>query len=189
MGKVIWKSGTLVYPVPAVMVSCGDNIQNYNIITIAWTGNINSDPAMTYISVRPERYSYKIIKQTGEFVINLTTKELVKATDYCGVRSGKDINKFDIMGLTASKASIVKAPLIAESPVNIECKVNKIVSLGSHDMFISDVVAINVDEKYIDSNGKFCLENAEPICYSHGQYYGLTKSLGHFGFSVKKNRK
>lgn len=188
MGKINWKPGTLVYPVPAVMVSCGNSDSNYNIITVAWTGNINSEPAMTYISIRPERYSYNIIKNTGEFVINLTTKKLAKATDYCGVCSGRDINKFKQMNLTAAKASKLKAPIIEESPVNIECCVEKIIPLGSHDMFISKVVAIDVDEKYIDKNGKFWLENSNPICYCHGQYYGLSESLGHFGFSIKKNK-
>lgn len=189
MGKVIWKPGTLVYPVPAVMISCGDKVDNYNILTIAWTGTINSDPAMTYISIRPERHSYEIIKRTGEFVINLTTQQLARATDYCGVTSGRDVNKFKKMNLTAVKASIVNAPLIAESPVNIECKVRQIIALGTHDMFMADVVSINVDEKYIDSKGKFWLEDSEPICYCHGQYYGLTKSLGHFGFSIKNLNK
>lgn len=187
MSKAIWKPGTLVYPVPAVMISCGDSPDNQNILTIAWTGNINSEPAMTYISVRPERYSYNIIKQTKEFVINLTTKELVKATDYCGVRSGRDVDKFKEMNLTKQKASVVKAPLIAESPVNIECQVTQIITLGSHDMFLAKVVSIDVDEKYMDDNGKFCLEKANLICYSHGQYYGLTDTLGHFGFSIKKS--
>lgn len=188
MSKAIWKPGTLVYPAPAVMVSCGDSEENYNIITIAWAGNINSDPAMTYISIRPERYSYNIIKSTGEFVINLTTQKLVRATDYCGVCSGKNVNKFKEMNLTASKSSKLKAPIIEESPVNIECCVKQIVPLGSHDMFISTVVVVDVDEKYIDKNGKFWLENSNPICYCHGQYYGITKSLGHFGFSIKKNK-
>lgn len=186
MSKAVWKPGTLVYPVPAVMVSCGDNVENYNILTIAWTGTINSDPAMAYISVRPERYSYEIIKRTGEFVINITTEELTKATDYCGVNSGRDVDKFRKLNLTPVSASVVKAPLIDESPVNIECKVNQIIPLGTHDMFMADVVCVNVDQKYIDENGKFWLEHSKPICYSHGQYYGLTKSLGHFGFSVKK---
>lgn len=186
MEKVIWKPGTLVYPVPAVMISCGDKVDNYNILTIAWTGTINSDPAMTYISVRPERHSYEIIKRTGEFVINLTTQELARATDYCGVTSGRNVNKFKELNLTALKASTVKAPLIGESPVNIECQVRQIIALGTHDMFMADVVSINVDEKYIDKSGKLWLENADPICYCHGQYYGLTKSLGHFGFSIKK---
>lgn len=188
MNKIVWKPGNLVYPVPAVMISCGDSEQNYNILTVAWTGNINSDPAMTYISVRPERYSYQIIKRTGEFVINLTTEELVKATDYCGVCSGRDVDKFKQMNLTPIHANEVKAPLIGESPVNIECRVSQIIPLGTHDMFISNVVCIDVDEKYIDQSGKFCLEKANPICYSHGQYYGLTESLGNFGFSIKKNK-
>jgi flavin reductase (DIM6/NTAB) family NADH-FMN oxidoreductase RutF len=188
MGKAVWKPGTLVYPVPAVMISCGDAVENYNILTIAWTGTINTNPAMTYISVRPSRYSYEIIKRTGEFVINLTTQQLTKATDFCGVRSGRDINKFKYLNLTPVAASVIKAPLIDESPVNIECKVSQIIPLGSHDMFMAEVVAVNVDDKYIDETGKFWLERSNPICYSHGQYYGLTKSLGHFGFSVKKKK-
>lgn len=189
MSKLLWKPGTMVYPVPPVMVSCGDNEENYNILTIAWTGTINTSPAMTYISVRPERHSYELIKRTGEFVINLTTENLVKETDYCGVKSGRDVNKFKETGLTFEKASIVKSPLIAESPVNIECKVTQIIPLGTHHMFMAEVAAVNVDEKYMDETGKFCLEKAKPICYSHGQYYGLTESLGHFGYSIRKNKK
>ncbi|MBF8982081.1 flavin reductase family protein [Lutibacter sp. B2] len=180
----------MIYPVPAVMVSCGDSEENYNIITIAWTGTICTDPAMTYISIRPERHSYELIKRTKEFVINLTTEDLAKATDFCGVKSGKNINKFKEMNLTPQKASKINAPMIAQSPVNIECKVEQIVSLGSHDMFIAKVLAVNVDDYYLDSKGKFNLDQAKPICYSHGQYYSLKNSIGHFGFSIsKKNKK
>lgn len=189
MAKITWKPGTMVYPVPAVLVTCGDSEENYNIITIAWTGTICSDPAMTYISVRPERYSYEIISRTREFVINLTTESLVRATDYCGVKSGRDVNKFKEMNLTPEKASKVKAPMIKESPVNIECKITKILKLGTHDMFIAKVLAVNVDESYIDAKNKFHLDWAKPICYSHGQYYSLKKSLGTFGFSVAKKKK
>lgn len=186
MSKQVWKPGTMIYPLPAVMVSCGD-MENANIITVAWAGTICTNPAMTYISIRPERYSYDIIKKMGEFVINLTTKELVYATDWAGVKSGRDFNKFEKLSLTKQKASIVMAPLIKESPVNIECKVKEIKELGSHHMFISEVVAVNADEQYFDANNKFCLEEANLITYSHGKYYELGKELGKFGFSVKKH--
>lgn len=188
MAKLMWKPGTMIYPVPAVMVSCSDKNGNYNIITVAWTGTICTDPAMTYISLRPERYSYPLIKDTGEFVINLTTEDLVKATDYCGVKSGRDIDKFMETGLTPEKANLVNCPLIKESPVNIECKVESILKLGSHDMFLSRVLSVNIDEKFIDETGKFHLDEARPICYSHGQYYGLKKTLGRFGFSVARKK-
>lgn len=187
--KQTWKAGTMVYPVPAVMVSLGTNDEEHNIITIAWTGTICSDPAMTYISVRKERHSHKILKKNMEFVINLTTKDLAFATDFCGVKSGKDINKFKKMNLNKEKASKINTPLIKESPVNIECKVTEIIELGSHDMFLAKVVAVNVDEEYIDENGKFHLDKAKPIAYSHGEYYELGNALGHFGFSVKKKKK
>lgn len=189
MSKQIWKPGTMLYPVPAVMVSCGDYDGEKNILTIAWTGTINTNPAMTYISVRPERYSYDIIKNTGEFVINLTTEELAFATDFCGVRSGKDIDKFKKMKLTPERASVVKCPVIKESPINIECKVKDIVKLGSHDMFVSEVVSVLADEKYMDKTGRFNFEKSKPLCYSHGEYYGLGKYLGKFGYSVKKDKK
>ena len=172
------------------MVSCGATSDEYNILTISWTGTICTDPPMCYISVRPERHSYGIIKRNGEFVINLTTKELAFATDWCGVRSGADHNKFEEMGLTPVKAEKVKAPLIKESPVNIECVVKEIKELGTHHMFISEVVAVNADRKLIDKKtGAFRLYDAEPICYSHGKYYETGKLIGKFGFSVKKRRK
>lgn len=189
MSKQIWKPGTILYPVPTVMVTCGDIDGKYNILTIAWTGTINSDPAMTYISVRPSRYSYNIIKETGEFIINVTTEPLAFATDFCGVRSGKDIDKFKEMNLTPEKASIVKCPAIKESPINIECKVKDIVHLGTHDMFVAEIVAGMADEDYIDQNGKFNFQASKPICYSHGEYYGLGKYLGKFGYSVEKKKK
>ena len=190
MGKVIWKPGTMIYPLPAVMVSCGSVPEEYNIITISWTGTICTDPAMCYISVRPERYSYGIIKKNGAFVINLTTKELAFATDWCGVKSGNKFNKFKEMGLTPEKASKVNAPLIKESPVNIECIVKEITELGSHHMFISEVVAVNADEIYIDKqSGLFKLNEASPICYSHGKYYETGALIGKFGFSVEKKTK
>lgn len=185
MSKQVWKPGTMVYPLPAVMVSVGD-MNDSNIITVAWTGTICTDPAMVYISVRPERYSYNIIKEKREFVINLTTKELAKKTDFAGVRSGRNVDKFDKLKLTKEKASQVNAPLIKESPVNIECKVTEIKKLGSHHMFIAKVLAVDVDEKYLDEKGRFCLEKANLISYSHGVYYEQGKNIGKFGFSVKK---
>ena len=186
MAKELWKPGNMLYPLPVVMVSVAGLHGEKNIITIAWAGTICSDPPMVSISVRPERYSYKLLKETGEFVINLTTKDLVYATDYCGVKSGRDIDKFKEMNLTAIPGEVVKAPLIAESPVNIECKVTEVKPLGTHDMFIAEVVAVHADEKYMDENHKFHLENAEPIVYSHGAYLETGKQLGTFGFSVKK---
>ncbi|GMQ56395.1 flavin reductase family protein [Vallitalea sediminicola] len=186
MAKINWKPGNMIYPLPAVLVTCGNNIDNYNVITIAWTGTICTNPPMTYISVRPNRYSYNIIEETKEFVINLSCEKLVRAVDYCGVRSGRDINKFKEMNLTIEEAKEVKAPLIAESPVNIECKVKEIIKLGSHDMFMAEVVAVNADEKYLDDNNKFHLDKSNPICYSHGTYFGLGKKLGTFGYSVAK---
>ena len=186
MGKQEWKPGNMLYPLPAVMVSCADKKGNSNILTVAWAGTVCTNPPMVSISVRPERYSYPILKETGEFVINLTTKELAFATDYCGVKSGRDVDKFKEMGLTPIPASEVKAPMIKESPVNIECKVRQILPLGSHDMFLADVVAVHADEKYMDEKHKFHLEQAEPIIYSHGSYFGCGELLGTFGYSVKK---
>lgn len=190
MGKIDFKPGTMVYPLPAVMVSCGSNPEEHNIITIAWTGTICSDPPMCYISVRPNRHSYDIIKKNGEFVINLTTKELAKATDWCGCRSGNKYNKWNEMGLTPGEAKIVKAPIINESPVSIECKVKEIIDLGVHHMFIANVVNVRVDDKYLDANtGKFDLESAIPLVYNHGAYYELGKKVGKFGFAVEKKKK
>lgn len=183
---VMWKPGNMLYPVPAVMVSAADKEGNTNIITVAWTGTICSDPAMLYISVRPERHTYHMIKETGEFVVNLTTKDLVKATDYCGVRSGRDVDKWKDMNLTPGKAHKVNAPVIEESPVNLECKVVKIEELGSHHMFLAEVVAVDVDEKYMDEKGKFHLNQTELVTYSHGSYLETGKELGTFGYSVKK---
>ena len=154
MSKTLWKSGTFEYPIPAVMVSCGD-MKNSNIITVAWTGILCTNPAQVYISIRPERYSYNIIKESGEFVINLTTEKLAYSTDWCGVKSGRDVDKFKEMKLTKQKAHFVKCPLIEESPVSIECKVKEIRDLGSHHMFIADVLGINSDDKYIDEKGAF----------------------------------
>lgn len=178
----------MIYPLPAVLVSCGATPEEYNMLTVAWTGTICSDPAMCYISVRPERHSYEIIKRTGEFVINLTTEALARATDWCGVRSGKDYNKWQEMGLTPAPASVVKAPLIEQSPVSIECRVKQIIPLGTHDMFIAEVVNVAVDEQYLDEKGKFDMVRAGLMAYSHGEYFTLGKSLGHFGWSVRKKK-
>lgn len=184
--KQIWNPGNMLYPLPVVMVSVADKNGKPNIITIAWTGTISSDPAMASISVRPERYSYDIIKETGEFVINLTTKDLCYATDYCGVKSGRDIDKFKEMGLTPMPAKYVKAPIIGECPVSIECKVEQVLPLGSHDMFVAKVLAVHADERYLDEKGRFCLEKAQPIVYSHGEYFTMGENIGKFGYSVKK---
>lgn len=186
MAKIQWKPGNMVYPLPAVMVSCADQSGNSNIITVAWTGTVCTNPPMAYISVRPERYSYQMIRETEEFVINLTTKDLAYATDFCGVRSGRDVDKFSEMNLTKEKASCVSAPMIGESPVNIECKVTQVLELGSHHMFLAEVVAVHVDERYLNENQKFELGKAEPLAYSHGEYYQLGELLGTFGYSVKK---
>lgn len=188
MAKQSWEPGNMVYPLPAVMVSVRDQAGQDNIITVAWTGTICTNPPMAYISVRPERYSYHMIKESGEFVINLTTRDLAWATDYCGVTSGRDVDKFAKCHLTKEAADEVSAPLIAESPVNIECKVREIKELGSHHMFLADVVAVHADEKYMDETGRFCLDQAEPIAYSHGTYYSLGEKLGTFGYSVKKKK-
>lgn len=186
MQREDFKPGTLIYPLPAVLVSCGDS-EEYNLITVAWTGTICSDPAMCYISVRKERHSHALLMRTGEFVINLTTRKLARATDWCGVRSGRDYDKFKEMGLTAAPARHVGVPLVAESPVNIECKVKQVLELGSHDMFIAEVVGVEVDPQYIDpETGKFHLEKADLMAYSHGAYYTLGEQLGTFGWSVRK---
>ncbi|WP_075590781.1 flavin reductase family protein [Labilibacter marinus] len=190
MSKVDWKPGNMVYPLPAVMVTVGNAPENYNIITIAWTGTICSDPPMCYISVRKGRHSYPILKETGEFVINLTTKDLAYATDWCGVRSGRQYDKFKEMNLTPGKASKVSAPIIEESPVNIECKVTQVVELGTHDMFMAEVVNVKADDKYIDeASGAFSLFKAKPICYSHGNYYEVGKKIGKFGYAVEKKKR
>lgn len=188
MSKQLWKAGNMVYPLPAVMVSCG-TMEKGNIITIAWTGTICTNPPMVYISIRTTRYSYEIIKQSREFVINLTTKDLARATDYCGVRSGKDIDKFKENKLTPIKGDFVSAPMIEESPVNIECRVTGIQELGSHHMFIAEVLGVHVDEKYMDEKGKFNLADSKPIAYSHGTYFDLGNPIGTFGYSVAKKKK
>ena len=189
MAKLSWKPGNMLYPVPAVLVSCRNKEGKDNVLTIAWAGTICSDPAMLSISVRKERYSYPMIKESGEFVVNLTTKALVEATDYCGVKSGKDEDKFAAMNLTKGEAEKINAPIIMESPVNIECKVKQVLELGCHDMFIAEVLAINADEKYIDEKGAFDISKCDLIAYSNGNYYSLGKKIGRFGFSVQKNKK
>ena len=188
MSKVQWKGGTFIYPIPAVMVSCG-TMEKSNIITVAWTGILNTNPAMCYISVRPERYSHNIIKENGEFAINLTTRQLAYATDWCGVKSGRGVDKFKEMKLTKEKANIISVPLIKESPVSVECKVKEIVPLGSHDMFVAEIVAIDADEKYIDEKGAFDISKCDLIAYANGGYYPLESKIGKFGYSVQKKSK
>lgn len=188
MKKQDWKPGNMLYPVPAVMVSCGREGEKPNIVTVAWAGTVCSDPVMVSISVRPERYSYDIIKETREFVINLTTRELTRATDWCGVKSGRDVDKFAEMNLTAGPANHLKyAPVIAESPVNLECRVTEIQELGSHHMFLAEVVGVQVSEKFLDDTGKFELNATDLVAYSHGEYFVLGEKLGKFGYSVKKS--
>ena len=186
MAKEVWKPGNMLYPLPAVLVTVADGEGNDNVLTVAWTGTVCSDPAMVYVSVRPSRYSHHMIKETGEFVINLTTKQLAFATDYCGVRSGRDEDKFAAMKLTKEKAKYVGAPLIKESPVNIECEVVDIIPCGSHDMFLAKVLCVHADKQYMDKNGKFDLAKAKPLVYSHGQYYDTGEKIGKFGYSVQK---
>lgn len=189
MAKQEWKPGNMLYPLPAVLVTCRDAKGRDNVLTVAWTGTINTNPPMVYISVRPERYSYEMIRSTKEFVINLTTKELAWATDFCGVNSGRDMDKFERCKLHKEAASVVAAPLIAESPVNIECRVTEEKKLGSHSMFLAKVVLVHADEAYMDEKGRFSFAKAKPIVYSHGEYYRLGEKLGTFGYSVKKKGK
>lgn len=186
MAKQNWKPGNMLYPVPAVMVSCNREGETPNIITIAWAGTICSDPAMVSISVRKERYSHSIIEETGEFVINLVTKDLAYATDFCGVRSGRDVDKFKEMGLTPVPSEKINAIKIAESPVNLECKVTGVQHLGSHDMFIAEVVNVTIDDRYMDEKGAFHLNSADLVAYSHGEYFVLGEKIGKFGYSVQK---
>lgn len=189
MSKQIWKPGNMLYPVPAVMVTVSDGQGNDNIITIAWAGTINSDPAMVSISVRKSRYSHELLMKNKEFVINLVTKDLTYAMDYCGVKSGRDMDKFSAMKLTKGKASTVNVPVIEESPLNIECKVKDILELGSHDMFLAEVTAVLADEKYMDENGRFNLNSSNLVAYSHGQYFTLGDNIGKFGYSVQKKKR
>ncbi|MCD8118106.1 MAG: flavin reductase family protein [Lachnospiraceae bacterium] len=186
MSRQAWKPGNMLYPVPAVMVSCARPGEEPNIVTIAWAGTVNSDPPMVSVSVRPERYSHDIIKETGEFVINLTTKDTVFATDYCGVKSGRDVDKFEAMHLTPCPSVAVSCPGIAESPVCLECRVTQVIPLGSHDMFLAEIVQVTVDERYLDENGKFHLNDLGLVAYSHGEYFLLGEKLGSFGYSVRK---
>lgn len=185
MSKITWKPGTMLSPLPPVLVSCG-TVAKPNVLTIAWTGIICSEPTLTYISVRPSRYSYDIIKNSGEFVLNLPTWKMVAAVDFCGVKSGKNVDKFKETGLTATPSSKVSAPQIAESPVSIECKVKSVTPYGTHDMFLAEVVAVNVDEQYINAEGALDLEKAGLVAFAHGKYYTLGRNLGSFGFSVNK---
>ncbi len=190
MGKINWRPGTMIYPLPAVLVSCGETPDEYNMFTVAWTGTICSDPVMCYISVRPSRHSYEIIKRTGEFVINLTTEEMARATDWAGCRSGAKFNKWEETGLTPAPASIVKAPIIEQAPISIECRVKDIIDLGVHHMFIAEVLNVVADDRYMDAEtGAFSLKAADPICYVHGHYFKLGDPIGKFGWSVEKKKK
>ena len=188
MAKQLWKPGNMIYPLPAVMVSVTDGEGHDNIITVAWTGTVCTNPAMAYISVRPSRYSYDMIRKTGEFVINLTTEKLAYATDFCGVRSGRDVDKFRKLNLTKEKAQFVSAPMIGEAPVSIECRVREVKELGSHDMFLADVLAVHADEAYMDKNNRFCLNDAGLLVYSHGEYLAGGRKVGTFGYSGKKKQ-
>lgn len=189
MSKQVWKPGNMLYPLPAVLVSVADREGNANLFTVAWTGTICSDPPMVSISVRPERYSYHMIEDTGEFVINLTTGDLAYATDYCGVKSGRDVDKWREMKLTPVPAEHVGAPLVAESPVNLECRVTQKLELGTHHMFLAKVLSVHADERYMDENGRFHLNSAKPLVYSHGRYLTVGEEIGKFGYSVQKKRK
>ena len=185
MAKLQWKPGTLLAPAPPALVSCG-TMEEHNVLTAAWTGIVNSEPPMTYVSIRPQRHSHGMIQEKGEFVINLPTEAIVKATDLCGVKSGRDVDKFALAGLTAEPSNLVAAPGIAECPISLECKVREVTHLGSHDMFLADIVAVDVDPKYVDEKGALHMEKAGLLAYAHGAYFGLGKQLGTFGFSVRK---
>ena len=188
MAKIAWKAGTQLSPLPPALVSCSHGGRD-NLITIGWTGIINSDPPKTYISVRPERFSHSLIKESGEFVINIPTSHIVRSIDFCGSRSGRDVDKFDFCHLTRQGSTAVGCPSVEESPISLECKVYDVVSLGSHDMFLADIVAVTVDDRYIDEKGKFHIEKCGLAAYAHGQYFALGKKIGSFGYSVKKKRK
>lgn len=189
MAKEKWKAGNMIYPLPAVLVTCRSKSGEDNVFTVAWTGTVCTNPPMAYISVRPSRYSYNMIKETGEFVINLTTEEMAKATDYCGVTSGRDVDKFQRCCLHKEEADEVNVPMLVESPVNIECRVREAHEYGSHTMFVADVICVHADEKYMNESGRFELEKSNPLAYSHGTYFGLTSPKGTFGYSVKKGKK
>ncbi len=188
MSKQIWKPGNMLYPLPVVLVTAADADGRDNILTVAWAGTVCTNPPMVSISVRPERFSYSMLKETGEFALNLTTRALVYAADFCGVKSGRDVDKFEALHLTRVSAEKIKAPLIGESPVNIECIVRERKPLGSHDLFLAEVVAVHADAKYMDEERRFHLEKADPIVYSHGTYYACGEALGTFGFSVRRGR-
>lgn len=190
MSKEQWKPGTMIYPLPAVLVSCGNQPDNYNLITVAWVGTVCTNPAMCYISIRPSRHSYGLIKESGEFVINLTNEAMARATDWCGVRSGKDYNKFEEMNLTPQRGQMVSAPIVVESPLSIECRVKEIIPLGSHDMFLAEVLNVQADSKYLDPKTQaFDLSKAKLITYAHGHYYKIGEEVGRFGWSVRKKKK
>lgn len=189
MGKEYWKAGNMLYPLPAVMVSCQREKEKPNIITIAWCGTVCSDPAMLSISIRKDRYSYEIIKESGEFVVNLVNRSLVRATDFCGVKSGKTVDKFAELKLTPLESKLIRTPGISESPVNIECKVKQIIPLGSHDMFLAEIVGVTIDDSLLDKKGKFHLNKTGLISYSHGEYYELGEKRGKFGYSVEKRKR
>lgn len=189
MAKQLWKPGNMLYPLPAIMVSCGREGEKPNIITLAWAGTICSDPAMVSVSIRPERYSYDIIKETREFVINLVTKDIAHAADYCGVKSGRDVDKYREMNLNPLPSKYIKAPGIEESPVSMECRVKDIIPLGSHDMFISEILGVTVEDSYMNESGKFELNKSGLVAYSHGEYFELGKRLGKFGYSVEKKKR
>lgn len=188
MSKVSWKGGALLAPIPPVMVSCG-NMEESNILTVAWTGITNTIPPKTYISVRPSRFSYHLIQNSGEFVINLTTSDLIKKADYCGIYTGAKVDKFEKCQLTKEKASVVSCPLISQSPLSIECRVTEIIPIGTHHMFMADIVSVNVDENLLDKNGKLHIERANLAAYAHGEYFELGKKIGYFGFSAAKKGK
>ncbi len=188
MAREYWKPSNMLYPLPAVMISCADEDGKANIMTAAWCGTVCSDPVMVSVSIRPERYSHDIIEKSGEFVINLTTEDLTRAADFAGVKSGRDIDKFEALGLTKLLSKFVKAPGIAESPVCIECRVSQVLRLGSHDMYVAQVLGTDIDDRYLDRNGKFDLSKAGLTAYSHGEYFALGKKLGKFGYSVRKSR-
>ncbi len=185
--KEHWKGSVLEAPLPPVLVSCGDE-KTPNVLTVAWTGILNTQPPVTYISLRPERFSYPIIRERGEFVINLPTEELVRAVDYCGVKSGRNTDKLAQTGLTVTKGVAVSAPMINECPLSLECRVRQIIKLGTHDMFMADIVGVNAAKELLDNNGRLCLERAKLLAYSHGEYYGLGRKLGSFGYSVRKRK-
>ena len=189
MARQNWRASNMLYPVPAVLVGCRDEEGRDNLMTAAWAGTVCSDPVMVSVSIRKERYSHDIIENTGEFTISLTTKSLARAADFCGVRSGRDIDKFKEMKLTRLESAQIRAPGVAESPVVLECRVKQILRLGSHDMFIAEVVNVSVDERFLDEKGRLELEKADLIAYSHGEYFALGKKIGRFGYSVRRRPK